>query len=572
MSAFLFEYYTGILKSCVPEEFSGFVSVDPPKDESFGDFSSSIAMMLAKKIGKSPVDLANDIVSQLADNPDFEELVVKKPAFINWKVPRSLLMKFVPGILEKDFGRTNIGAGKSINIEYVSANPTGPMHAGHVRGAVSGDVLASLLAFAGYRVTREFYINDAGKQIEILARSLHHRYLELFGKAPGALPEWAYPGQYLVETAQKIKRLHGDRFVSIANENDWIEFFKNFAISDMLTMIKNDLNSLGVHHDIFTSERELVKCGAVDHAIDVLSEKGLIYRGVLPRPKSADAEDWEPHEQLLFRSTEYGDDVDRPLQKSDGSWTYFASDIAYHMNKIERNFDEMVDIWGADHGGYVKRMQAAVEALSDGQKSLQVKLIQLVKLMEGGREVRMSKRAGTFITAKDIVDRVGKDVVRFIMLTRKDEAALDFDFQKVVDETRDNPVFYVQYASARAHSVLRQFVSTFNQEVSDVDDVNLSLLDSESEIKLLKTLLDWPRQVYMAARSREPHRVIFYLLSVASDFHALWSQGKENALLRFILPDNFEKTCARMVMIKAMINVIKIALNIAGIEPIEEMR
>lgn len=572
MSAFLFEYYADVLKKCIPAEFADLVSIDPPREASFGDFSSNIAMILAKKMGKLPVDIADDIVNHLKDNPDFEELAVKKPAFINWKVPQAVLIKFIPEILRKDFGRLNAGGGKSINIEFVSANPTGPMHAGHVRGAVSGDVLSSLLSFAGYNVTKEFYINDAGKQIEILARSLHHRYLELFGKAPGELPEWAYPGQYLIETAGKIKTKYGDRFVDIADEKDWLEQFKEFAVADMLAAIKADLDLLGVHHDVFVSELDLVKKGAVDHAIDVLSKKGLIYRGVLPRPKSADADEWEPHEQLLFKSTQYGDDVDRPLQKSDGSWTYFASDIAYHMNKLERNFDEMTDIWGADHGGYVRRMQAAVEALSDGKKNLQVKLIQLVKLMENGREVRMSKRAGTFVTAKDIVGRVGKDVVRFMMLTRKDDAALDFDFQKVVDETRDNPVFYVQYASARAHSVLRQFTSTFNQEVSDVEDVDLSLLNTEAEQKLLKTLLDWPRQVYIAARSREPHKIIFYLLAVAADFHGLWNQGKENALLRFILPDNFEKTCARAVMIKAMINVITIALNIVGIEPIKEMR
>lgn len=571
MNTYLFDYYANILKKCVPAEFSDFVSVDPPRDLSFGDFSTNIAMVLAKKLGKSPVEIANDVVSCLKNNPDFKNLSVKKPAFINWKVPKPVLLKFIANVLEKDFGHIDMGNGRSINIEYVSANPTGPMHAGHVRGAVSGDVLATLLAFVGYRVTKEYYINDAGRQVEVLARSLYHRYLELFD--PDVLPlEDGYPGEYLIETAKKLKDQYGNKFILLESEDDWLDFFKDFAINDMLDTIKKDLDSLGVHHDVFTSERELVNSGKVDSAIKVLADNGLIYKGILPRPKSADAEDWEPHEQLLFRSTKFGDDVDRPLQKSDGSWTYFASDVAYHQNKLERGFDELVDIWGADHGGYVKRVQSAVEALSDGKKTLQVKLIQLVRLMENGREMRMSKRAGTFVTAKDIVDRVGKDVVRFIMLTRKDDASLDFDFQKVVDESRDNPVFYVQYASARAHSVLRQFKTTFQQEIPKIDQINLALLDSEGEIKLLKTLLDWPRQVYMAARSREPHRIIFYLLDVAADFHALWNSGKENSLLRFVLPNDFARTCARMIMIKAMLNVIKIALNIVGIEPIEEMR
>lgn len=571
MSAFLFDYYSNILKKCVPEEFSGLVSVDPPRDTSFGDFSTNIAMVLAKKMSKSPIEIANEIAARLKDHSDFEELTVKKPAFINWKIPKTVLLKFIPTILDEDFGRVDIGKGRSINIEYVSANPTGPMHAGHVRGAVSGDVLAALLAFAGYNVTKEYYINDAGKQVEVLARSLRHRYLELFNPEMPPMED-GYPGEYLIETAKKLKEQYGDRFVSLEKEEDWLEFFKDFAISDMMDTIKQDLDLLGVHHDVFTSERELVNSGKVDGAIKLLTDKGLIYRGVLPRPKSADAEDWEPHEQLLFRSTNFGDDVDRPLQKSDGSWTYFASDVAYHQDKLERGFDELVDIWGADHGGYVKRMQSAVNALSDGTKTLQVKLIQLVRLMENGHEMRMSKRAGTFITAKDIVDRVGKDVVRFIMLTRKDDASLDFDFKKVVDESRDNPVFYVQYASARAHSVLRQFKSTFQKEVPAVEQTDLSLLDAEGEIILLKTLLDWPRQVHMAARSREPHRIVFYLLDVATNFHALWNSGKEDSLLRFVLPDDFAKTCARMFMIKAMLNVIRIALNIVGIEPIEEMR
>jgi arginyl-tRNA synthetase len=440
-----------------------------------------------------------------------------------------------------------------------------------VRCAVSGDVLARLLDFVGYKVTKEFYINDAGRQVEILARSLHYRYLEQLGKAQGDFPANCYPGEYLVDTARKIVTRHGDEFVE-SGEEVWLDFFKQFAISDIMEGMREDLQALGVCHDVFSSEKELIRSGAVDSVLALLKEKGLIYHGILPRPKSEDADDWEEREQLLFKSTAFGDDCDRPLQKSDGSWTYFASDIAYHADKINRGFGEMVDFWGADHGGYVKRMQAAVSAISGGKMHLDVKLVQLVRLLENGREAKMSKRAGTFVTARDIVDKVGKDVVRFIMLTRRDDVPLDFDFQKVVDQSRDNPVFYVQYAYARSHSIFRLFQRTFPRSTfPDISGVDLELLDDD-DLQLVKILADWPRQIMVAAQKREPHRIAFFLSEVASVFHSFWNQGRENALLRFILPNNFEKTCARIILLKAMQNVIESAFAIIGVTPMEELK
>jgi arginyl-tRNA synthetase len=455
----------------------------------------------------------------------------------------------------------------------VSANPTGSLHAGHVRCAISGDVLANLLRFVGYKVTKEYYINDAGRQVDILARSLHYKYLEQLGKAEGSIyPADGYPGEYLVTTAQKVIADHGDKFVGRC-ESEWLDFFRQFAILDMMARIKEDLEVLDVHHDVFFSESALVKDGAVDRAITMLKDKGLVYRGVLPSPKGGGSSDeWEEREQLLFRSTAFGDDVDRPLQKSDGSWTYFATDVAYHMCKINRCFDEMVNFWGADHGGYVKRMQAAVLALSDGAKKLDVKLIQLVRLLESGREAKMSKRAGTFVSAKDIVNKVGKDAVRFIMLTRRDDVPLDFDFKKVVDQSRDNPVFYVQYAYARSHSVMRLFRRTFTTKtIPTAENTDLMLLDRD-DLPLINVLADWPRHVIMAVKKREPHRIVFFLSELASVFHSFWNQGKESSLLRFIIPENFEKTCARLVLLIAMQNVMETAFSIIGVTPLEELR
>ncbi|MDR0632190.1 MAG: arginine--tRNA ligase [Holosporaceae bacterium] len=568
----LFLRYKEFIESCVDPDFREMVLVEPPKEEAFGDFSTNIAMVLSKKLRRSPMELAEDICDKLRKKSDyFEKVEAKKPGFINWFVPRDVFIDHIPDMLNKDFGKFDLGKGRSVNIEYVSANPTGPIHAGHVRCAVSGDVLARLLDFVGYGVTKEFYINDAGKQVEILARSLYFRYLEQFGRAEGPFPDGGYPGEYLVDIAKKIVSECGDRYTG-RDESEWLDFFKQFAISGIMVDIKQDLDSLGVRHDVFSSEKKLIEDGAVERVLDSLKNNGLIYEGILPRPKGSDSEEWEEHELLLFRSTAFGDDVDRPLQKSDGSWTYFASDIAYHLDKISRGFDEMVNFWGADHGGYVKRMQAAVSALSDGRLNLDVKLVQLVKLLEDGREVKMSKRAGTFVTAKDILDKVDRDVIRFIMLTRRDDVSLDFDFKKVVDQSRDNPVFYVQYAYARSHSVMKLFQRVFpGKAIPNARDANLKLLD-DGDIRLAKIISDWPRQVIAAARKREPHRIAFFLCETAAVFHSFWNQGKDNSLMRFILPDDFDKTCARLVLLRAMQNVVESAFNIIGITPVEELR
>jgi arginyl-tRNA synthetase len=572
MSAALFLRYKELVEQRVDSEFGELVAVEPPKESGFGDFSTNIAMVLAKKLRRNPMELAEEICAKLRESDDFERVEAKRPGFINWFIPKRVLVDHIPSMLCKDYGKSDLGNGRSVNVEYVSANPTGPIHAGHVRGAVSGDVLARLLEFVGYKVTKEFYINDAGKQIEVLAKSLYRRYLEQLGRAgESPFPEECYPGEYLIDAAKKIVSEYGDKFAN-GGEAEHADFFKEFAVSEMLDDIKKDLCALGVCHDIFSSEKNLIKDGAVDRAIKLLRDKGLVYRGVLPRPKGADSDEWEEREQLLFKSTEFGDDVDRPLQKSDGSWTYFASDIAYHANKIDRGFDELVDFWGADHGGYVKRMQAAVSALSNGQKKLDVKLVQLVRLLKNGKEAKMSKRAGTFVTARDIVEEVGKDVIRFIMLTRRDDASLDFDFEKVVDQSRDNPIFYTQYAYARSNSVIKLFARTFpGKTIPNASDANFDLLDDE-DLQLVKILADWPRQAAMAARKREPHRVAFFLCEVAAVFHSFWNQGRENSLLRFVIPENFEKTCARMVALKAMQNVMESAFNIIGITPVEELR
>lgn len=569
MQKILFVHYKNILKKLVGAEFENLISIELPKNEAFGDFSTNIAMVLAKKLGKAPIEIAKDFCKKLEQDESFKKVEVKGPGFINWWIPRLVLFDHFPSILEKDFGKVNIGNGTRMNIEYVSANPTGPLHAGHARGAVSGDVLSNLLSFVGYDVTKEYYINDAGKQIEQLAKSLRHRYLELFGK--NSDEDFAYPGEYIIDTAKKLAEKYGDSFIN-KEEREWMPFFKEFAVADMMENIRSDLKQLGIKHDVFTSELKIVQSGAVERVVDLLHSKGLIYKGVLDVPKGKEPEDWEAREQLLFKSTQFGDEVDRPLQKSDGSWTYFATDIAYHADKISRGFDEMIDFWGADHGGYIKRMQAAVSAISDGRKNLDVKISQIVRFIDNGKEVKMSKRAGTFITVKDVIDSVGKDVIRFIMLTRRDDAPLDFDFKQVVDQSRDNPVFYVQYAYARTHSVIRQFSQSFpGEEIPDVSKVDLTLLDNE-DVKIIKVLCDWPRQAVMAAKNKEPHRLAFYLADVAAAFHRLWNQGKDNADLRFVSKDDFPRTCARMLMLKAIQNVIEIVFDLMGVTPLKELR
>jgi arginyl-tRNA synthetase len=457
-----------------------------------------------------------------------------------------------------------------VNVEYVSANPTGPLHVGHTRGAVFGDALASLLDFAGFDVTREYYINDGGAQVDVLARSVYLRYLEAHGQEV-AFPEGTYPGDYLVDVGVALKDKVGDAYID-KDESAWLEDVRNFATDEMMKLIREDLASLGVEMDVFYSEKSLYGTGRIESAIDDLKAKGLIYEGVLEPPKGKKPEDWEPREQTLFKSTAHGDDVDRPVMKSDGGWTYFAPDIAYHYDKVQRGFDMLIDVFGADHGGYVKRMKAAVSALSEGAVPLDIKLTQLVKLFKDGKEFKMSKRAGTFVTLRDVVDQVGADVTRFVMLTRKNDAMLDFDFAKVLEQSRENPVFYVQYANARVHSVLRKAAEAgVATDIETLQRADLSKLDHEAELKLAQKLAEWPRMVETAARSNEPHRIAFYLYELAGDFHGLWNRGNDVPELRF-LQDDAAVSQSKIALAQAATIVIASGLGILGVKPAEEMR
>ena len=551
------------------------VTVEPPRDASHGDAATNAAMLLSKAAGMKPRDLAEKLAEKLREIDHIENVEIAGPGFINLRMADRFWLSQVSKVLELGtaYGQSDLGKGEKINVEYVSANPTGPMHVGHCRGAVVGDVLANLLAKAGYAVTKEYYTNDAGAQVDVLARSLHLRYREALGEDIGEIPQGLYPGDYLVEPGQKMAKRDGDKWVN-APEEEWLEEFRAFAIVEMMALIKEDLRLLGVSHDVFTSEDGLVKAGKVQSAFEHLEKKGDIYVGVLEPPKGKKPDDWEPRPQTLFRATDFGDDVDRPLKKSDGSWTYFASDIAYHFDKYERGFNLMIDIFGADHGGYVKRMKAATKAITGGEGDLDVKLCQLVSLFDNGEPVKMSKRAGTFVTLRDVVERVGKDVVRFIMLTRKNDAALEFDFAKVTEQSKDNPVFYVQYAHARVNSVFRQAAEAFpDQDFSPESLMNadLSQLSSEEEKLLVRRMAEWPRIVEQAAVAHEPHRIAFFLTEIAAEFHALWNKGRDNTALRFIVADDLAATLARLAMIRAVATVIASGLEVLGVKPVEEM-
>ena len=551
------------------------VTVEPPRDASHGDAATNAAMLLSKAAGMKPRDLAEKLAEKLRELDHIETVDIAGPGFINLRMADRFWLSQVTKVLEvgTDYGNSDLGKGEKINVEYVSANPTGPMHVGHCRGAVVGDVLANLLAKAGYAVTKEYYTNDAGAQVDVLARSLHMRYREALGEDIGEIPQGLYPGDYLVAPAKKMAERDGDKWQN-APEEEWLEEFRAFAIVEMMALIKEDLRLLGVSHDVFTSEDGLVKAGKVQSAFEHLEKKGDIYVGVLEPPKGKKPDDWEPRPQTLFRATEFGDDVDRPLKKSDGSWTYFASDIAYHFDKYERGFNLMIDIFGADHGGYVKRMKAATKAITGGEGDLDVKLCQLVSLFDNGEPVKMSKRAGTFVTLRDVVERVGKDVVRFIMLTRKNDAALEFDFAKVTEQSKDNPVFYVQYAHARVNSVFRQAAEVFpDQDLSEktLAGADLSLLSSDEEKLLVRRMAEWPRIIEQAATAHEPHRIAFFLTEIAAEFHALWNKGRDNTALRFIVADDLPATLARLAMIRAVATVIASGLEVLGVKPVEEM-
>lgn len=548
------------------------VTVEPPRDPAHGDMATNAAMVLAKPAGLKPRDIAEALVARLATDPRVALAEVAGPGFINLRLADGVWQALVSGILTAgaDYGRVTRGQGKRVNVEYVSANPTGPMHVGHTRGAVFGDALANLLAHAGYDVTREYYINDGGAQVDVLARSVYLRYLEAHGQEV-AFEDGTYPGDYLIDVGRALKDKVGDAYVG-QPESVWLTEVRTFATDAMMALIREDLAALGVRMDSFFSEKSLYGTGRIEAALADLDAKGLIYQGVLEPPKGKTLEDWEPREQTLFRSTAHGDDVDRPVRKSDGGWTYFAPDIAYHYDKVSRGFDMLVDVFGADHGGYVKRMKAAVSALSDGRVPLEVKLIQLVRLTRGGEPVKMSKRAGTFVTLRDVVDQVGADVTRFVMLTRKNDAPLDFDFDKVLEQSKDNPVFYVQYAHARVCSVMRKAAAAGTvPDDAALAAVELSGLSHPAELDVVRKLAEWPRLVDIAAQTGEPHRVAFYLYDLASAFHALWHRGNAEPDLRF-LSDDDRGDPAKIALPRAVAVVISAGLGILGVKPLEEMR
>ncbi len=552
------------------------VAVEPPRDAAHGDMATNAAMVLAKDARMKPRDLAELVATKARAIPGMSSVEIAGPGFINLRLDTAIWYGCLGDILSEgaSFGRSDAGKGERVNVEYVSANPTGPLHIGHSRGAVFGDVLASLLDAAGHDVCREYYINDAGAQVDVLARSAYLRYREALGEDIGDIPEGLYPGDYLKPVGAALAKEDGTRWLD-AGEEEWLPAIRAKAIDAMMDLIRDDLAALGIKHDVFTSERAMVAAGKVEEALNTLEARGLIYTGVLEPPKGKTPEDWEPRPQTLFRATSFGDDVDRPLRKSDGSWTYFASDIAYHWDKYKRGFPNLIDVMGADHGGYVKRMQAATKAITEGEGALDVKICQLVHLMDKGEPVKMSKRAGTFVTLRDLVDEVGKDVVRFIMLTRKNDAGLDFDLTAVTEQSRDNPVFYVQYAHARTHSVMR--MAAESMPAMDLSDEGLrkadfSRLTDESELALIRTMGNWPRTVESAAEAHEPHRLAFYLYDLASEFHSLWTKGKEDVTLRFIVETDPALTAARLALALGVRTVIASGLGIFGVQPVEELR
>ncbi len=556
--------------------------VEPPRDPSHGDLSSNAAMVYAKEAKPgfaNPRELATYIAFQLAEDPDVENAEVAGPGFINIRLrPHMYGQVLRASLLDPAYGQVKARPGAAkVNVEYVSANPTGPMHVGHGRGAVFGDALANLLAFAGRDVTREYYINDAGAQVDVLARSAFLRYREALGETIGDIPEGLYPGDYLKPVGEALAKAHGPALRD-KPEAEWLPLVRGFSIDAMMDMIRMDLAAMNIRHDVFFSERSLTQADGVDAVREVIEDlraRGIVYVGRLPPPKGQLPDDWEDREQTLFKSTDFGDDVDRALMKSDGSYTYFASDIAYHKSKIDRGFADMIDVWGADHGGYVKRMQAAVKALSAGKASLDVKLCQLVKLMREGQPVTMSKRAGTFVTLREVVDEVGVDAVRFMMLFRKNDATLEFDLAKVIEQSRENPVFYVQYAHARGRSVLRQAKAAFPDLADDAVSLAgsaLELLTDEGETALVQLIAQFPRQIEAAAAAHEPHRVAFYVHELASAFHSHWNRGKDQSHLRFVNEEIRDLTHARVALVVSLTRVLASGLAILGVRAPEEMR
>lgn len=560
-----------------PEASIEGITLGAPKDASHGDLATNAAMVLAKEAGLAPKALAERIVPLLASDPHIDKVDIAGPGFINLTLASSFWPSVLRMVLEQGaaYGRSAIGKGEAVNLEYVSANPTGPMHVGHSRGAVFGDALANLLAFTGFAVTREYYVNDSGAQVDALARSAYLRYREALGENIGEIPEGLYPGDYLKPVGEKLAAQHGNELLAMP-ESQWLPITRVAALQAMLAMIADDLDALGIHHDVFFSERSLTE-GPRDEVAETIADlkaKGLIYRGSLPPPKGKVDEDWEDREQLLFRSTAFGDDMDRPLVKSDGTYAYFAGDIAYHRDKFKRGFKTMIDVFGADHSGHIRRMKAAVAALTGGEAELDIKICQLVRLFRAGEPVKMSKRAGTFVTLRELVDEVGAGPVRFMLLYRKNDAPLDFDFVKVTEQSRDNPVFYVQYAHARAGSVLRNVRETFPEldlEEGTLARGNLDLLTDEGEVALIRRIAQFGRLVEAAAAAHEPHRIGFYLYDLAGDFHTLWNRGKDLPQLRFIYESDRELTRARVALVAATKRVLASGLGILGVHAMHEL-
>jgi arginyl-tRNA synthetase len=558
------------------------VVVEPPRDAAHGDMATNAAMVLAKDARSKPRDLAEKIADKLRADDLIASVEVAGPGFINLTLKAQAWSDALRTVLREGaaYGKSAVGAGEKVNVEYVSANPTGPMHVGHCRGAVFGDALASLLIFAGYDVAREYYINDAGAQVDVLARSAYLRYREALGQHIGEIPEGLYPGDYLKPVGQALAAQYGDKLLAMP-EAEWLPVVRAKAIAMMMDEIKGDLAALNIRHDVFFSERSLIENGnnRVAQTIDYLRSRNDVYEGRLPPPKGAPVEDYEDREQLLFRATGYGDDVDRPLKKSDGSYTYFASDIAYHKDKFDRGFHNLVDVWGADHGGYIKRMQAAIKAVTSGDAALDVKIVQLVRLLRNGEPVRMSKRSGDFVTLREVVDEVGKDAVRFMMLYRKNDAVLDFDLATVIEQSRENPVFYVQYGHARGHSVFRnarEVVPDLPEETGAraafLGDAAVQRLTDPAELDLLRRLALYPRMIEAAAMAHEPHRIAFYLYDLASEFHALWTRGRDLPYLRFIINKDAEITKARLAMVQGVVSVLASGLAVLGVHAPDEMR
>ncbi len=552
------------------------IEATSPKDSGHGDIATNAAMVLAAQLKAKPQELAAILLDKIALMPEVLSANIAGAGFINITLKPEMWQALIPAILEegRDYGNSTMGNGIKVNVEYVSANPTGPMHVGHGRGAVIGDALATLLLKAGYSVTKEYYINDNGGQIDKLAETGFLRYREALGEPIGEIPEGLYPGEYMKAVGEGLAHAHGRALMNMQREQ-WLPIVRQFAVDVNMATIKEDLAALGIQHEMFSSERAIVEAGLVQQALDALDKQGLIYVGTLEPPKGKAPEDWEPRPQTLFRSTQFGDDADRPVKKSDGSWTYFAPDIAYHWDKIRRGHTRLINVLGADHGGYAKRIQAAVTALSGGKAVCEVKLCQLVKFMRGGEPMKMSKRAGTFVTVREVVDEVGRDVFRFIMLTRKNDQPLDFDFAKVMEQSKDNPVFYVQYAHARVKSVLRLAAADMPEAVALAQKPSaklLALLTAPEELALIKVMALWPRLVEQAARAGEAHRVAFYLQELAAAFHGLWNRGNEQNTLRFIQKDAIELTAARLALIHALTAVIASGLMVLGVEPVEELR